>query len=157
MSLPGSKLLIEAQKLRGMSYLAVRCHDLILNPFITLGMFDPGEEIVAPDVPDDVHLRIEDFDIKLYIDSYAERLKLDEFKLRWLDDLSHVEPGDILILSVGSTPCHLGWAASPLGPVRHMLHSWNPDPARPHLGSVRYDIVHPRVFSVSAVARIEVV
>ena len=155
MSLPGFKLLLEAQKLKGMSYTAVRCHDLILTPFIKLGMFDPDEKIVDPDVPDDVHLRIEEFNIKLYIDSYAERLNLDKFKLRWLEEFSHVEPGDILILSISNTPCHLGWAASPRGPARHMLHSWNPDPSRPQLGSVRYDLIHPRVFSVSAVARIE--
>lgn len=155
MSLPGTNLLTEAQNLKGMSYAAVRCHDLILGPFITLGMFDPSEKIVAPDVPDDVHLRIQEFDIKRYIDTYAERLDLEKFKLRWLDNFHHVEPGDILVLAIGDTPCHLGWAASPRGPVRHMLHSWNPDPSRPQLGSVRYDLIHPRVFSVSAVARIE--
>lgn len=154
MTLVGTSLLSIAKTYLGAPYTDVRCHDLIFRPFQALCLFEEGT--IGPGVPDNIHVVVDDFDVRAYVENYGAQLR-EEYALQWLDNFHNVEPGDILLLRVGGSSkiCHLGWSVSPRGPVRHMLHSWNPIPDRPELGSVRYDLVHPRVFSVEAVARID--
>lgn len=153
MTLIGSTLLIEARKLLGSSYTDVRCHDLILKPLKQLGLF--GDSPCYPVVPLNHHEDIDSLDVRVLVDEYGKRL-IGDYNLVWWEKKHDIEPGDILLLRVNGSrqPCHLAWAASPRGPARHMLHAWNPDPTRPQLGSVRFDLVHPRVFTVDSVARI---